>query len=63
MWSNPTGDHRDSRFQHVRRVEPAAKSIVAGAAAIGNAVENAVGARVDQVPITPERLLRAMSKL
>ncbi|RLC58537.1 MAG: xanthine dehydrogenase family protein molybdopterin-binding subunit [Chloroflexi bacterium] len=38
-------------------------SIVAGAAAIGNAIDNAVGARVDEAPITPERLLRAMSKL
>ncbi len=38
-------------------------SIVAGAAAIGNAIDNAVGARVDEAPITPERLLRAMGKL
>ncbi|HEY5639205.1 MAG TPA: xanthine dehydrogenase family protein molybdopterin-binding subunit [Dehalococcoidia bacterium] len=38
-------------------------SIVAGAATIGNAIDNAVGARVDEAPITPERLLRAMGKL
>ncbi|HEY5626088.1 MAG TPA: xanthine dehydrogenase family protein molybdopterin-binding subunit, partial [Dehalococcoidia bacterium] len=38
-------------------------SIVAGAATIGNAIDNAIGARVDEVPITPERLLRAMGKL
>jgi CO/xanthine dehydrogenase Mo-binding subunit len=38
-------------------------SIVAGAAAIGNAIDSAVGARLDEVPITPERLLRAMGKL
>ncbi|MEX1195064.1 MAG: xanthine dehydrogenase family protein molybdopterin-binding subunit [Dehalococcoidia bacterium] len=38
-------------------------SIVAGAAAVGNAVFNACGARVDEVPITPERLLRALGKL
>ncbi|MCH7484601.1 MAG: molybdopterin-dependent oxidoreductase, partial [Chloroflexi bacterium] len=38
-------------------------SIVAGPATIGNAIDSAVGARVDEVPITPERLLRAMGKL
>ncbi|MCH7617609.1 MAG: xanthine dehydrogenase family protein molybdopterin-binding subunit, partial [Chloroflexi bacterium] len=38
-------------------------SIVAGAAAIGNAIDSAVGARLDEVPITPERLLRSMGKL
>jgi CO/xanthine dehydrogenase Mo-binding subunit len=38
-------------------------SIVPGIAAISNAVENAVGARVTEAPITPERVLRAMGKL
>jgi CO/xanthine dehydrogenase Mo-binding subunit len=38
-------------------------SIVAGMAAVSNAVEDAVGARVDEAPITPERVLRAMGKL
>lgn len=38
-------------------------SIVPGMAAISNAVENAVGARVTEAPITPERVLRAMGKL
>lgn len=38
-------------------------SIVAGMAAVSNAVENAVGARVAEAPITPERVLRAMGKL
>jgi CO/xanthine dehydrogenase Mo-binding subunit len=38
-------------------------SIVAGAAAIGNAVTDAVGARLYEVPITPERVLRALGKL
>lgn len=38
-------------------------SIVAGMAAVSNAVENAVGARVTEAPITPERVLRAMGKL
>jgi CO/xanthine dehydrogenase Mo-binding subunit len=38
-------------------------SIVAGAAAIGNAVDNAVGARVDYAPITAERVLRALGTL
>ena len=38
-------------------------SIVAGAAAIGNAVEEAIGARITEAPITPERVLRALGKL
>jgi CO/xanthine dehydrogenase Mo-binding subunit len=38
-------------------------SIVPGMAAISNAVENAVGARVTEAPIRPERVLRAMGKL
>lgn len=38
-------------------------SIVAGAAAISNAIENAIGARVTEAPITPERVLRALGKL
>ncbi|MDO8616428.1 MAG: xanthine dehydrogenase family protein molybdopterin-binding subunit [Dehalococcoidia bacterium] len=38
-------------------------SIVAGAAAIGNAVAEAAGARVTEAPITPERVLRALGKL
>ncbi|MBI2887990.1 MAG: xanthine dehydrogenase family protein molybdopterin-binding subunit [Chloroflexi bacterium] len=37
--------------------------IVAGAAAIANAVAQATGARVAQVPATAERILRAMGKL
>jgi CO/xanthine dehydrogenase Mo-binding subunit len=38
-------------------------SIVAGIAAISNAVANATGARVMEAPLTPERVLRAMGKL
>jgi CO/xanthine dehydrogenase Mo-binding subunit len=38
-------------------------SIVAGIAAVSNAVAEAVGARVDESPLTPERVLRAMGKL
>ncbi len=38
-------------------------SIVAGAAAVGNAVAEATGARVHEAPITPERVLRALGKL
>ena len=35
-------------------------SITAGGAAIANAVADAIGTRVPQIPITPERVLRAM---
>lgn len=38
-------------------------SIVAGAAAVANAVADAIGARMTEVPITPERVLRALGKL
>ena len=38
-------------------------SIVAGMAAVSNAVADAVGARVTEAPITPERVLRAMGKI
>jgi CO/xanthine dehydrogenase Mo-binding subunit len=38
-------------------------SIVAGAAAVGNAVAEAIGVRVYEVPITPERVLRALGKI
>ena len=38
-------------------------SIVAGPAAIGNAVADAIGARLQEVPITPERVLRVLGKL
>jgi CO/xanthine dehydrogenase Mo-binding subunit len=38
-------------------------SIVAGAAAVSNAVEDAIGVRVTEAPITPERVLRAMGKI
>jgi CO/xanthine dehydrogenase Mo-binding subunit len=38
-------------------------SIVAGAAAVGNAVAEATGARVQEAPITPERVLRALGKI
>lgn len=38
-------------------------SIVAGAAAISNAIEDAIGVRVTEAPITPERLLRALGKI
>ena len=37
--------------------------IVAGAAAVANAIANAVGARVTQVPATAERILRALGKV
>jgi CO/xanthine dehydrogenase Mo-binding subunit len=38
-------------------------SIVAGAAAVANAVSDAIGVHLTEVPITPERVLRAMGKL
>jgi CO/xanthine dehydrogenase Mo-binding subunit len=38
-------------------------SIVAGLAAVGNAVAEASGARCQEAPFTPERVLRAMGKL
>jgi CO/xanthine dehydrogenase Mo-binding subunit len=38
-------------------------SIVPGIAAVCNAVANAIGARVTEAPITPERVLRAMGEL
>jgi xanthine dehydrogenase molybdenum-binding subunit len=31
--------------------------------AIGNAIYNAIGARVDELPITPQRILRALEKI
>jgi CO/xanthine dehydrogenase Mo-binding subunit len=37
-------------------------SIIPGAAAIANAIEDAIGARVDEIPATPERILRALGK-
>ncbi len=37
-------------------------SIVAGPAAVANAVADAIGTRVHEVPITPERVLRALGK-
>jgi len=36
---------------------------VAGAATVASAVADAVGARLTEVPITPERVLRALGKL
>ena len=38
-------------------------SIVAGAAAVANAVADAIGVRITEAPITPERVLRALGKL
>ncbi len=38
-------------------------SIVAGAAAVANAVANATGARVTEAPLTPERVWRAMREV
>jgi CO/xanthine dehydrogenase Mo-binding subunit len=38
-------------------------SIVAGAAVIANAIDDAVGARLRQIPATPERVLRALGKV
>jgi len=38
-------------------------SIVPGGATIANAVADAIGARVTEIPITPERILRALGKL
>jgi CO/xanthine dehydrogenase Mo-binding subunit len=37
--------------------------VVPGAAAVANAVRDAVGVRVTEIPITPERLLRALGRL
>ncbi|MFQ5471444.1 MAG: xanthine dehydrogenase family protein molybdopterin-binding subunit [Dehalococcoidia bacterium] len=38
-------------------------SIVPGGATIANAVADAIGVRVTEIPITPERILRALGKL
>jgi CO/xanthine dehydrogenase Mo-binding subunit len=38
-------------------------SIIPGAAAVANAIEDAIGVRVTEAPITPERVLRAMGKI
>jgi CO/xanthine dehydrogenase Mo-binding subunit len=38
-------------------------SIVPGGAAIANAIEDAIGVRVTELPITAERILRAMNKI
>ena len=38
-------------------------SIIPGAAAVANAIEDAIGVRVTEAPITPERMLRAMGKI
>ncbi len=38
-------------------------SIIPGAAAIANAIEDALGVRVTEAPITPERVLRALGKV
>ncbi len=38
-------------------------SIIPGAAAVANAIEDALGVRVTEAPITPERILRALGKL
>ncbi len=38
-------------------------SIVPGAAAIANAVFDAVGARVTEAPLTPERIVRALGRI
>jgi CO/xanthine dehydrogenase Mo-binding subunit len=38
-------------------------SIVAGAAAVANAIADAVGVHVTEAPFTPERILRALGKL
>jgi CO/xanthine dehydrogenase Mo-binding subunit len=37
--------------------------ITAGSAAIANAIADAIGSRVPDMPATPERVLRAMGKL
>jgi CO/xanthine dehydrogenase Mo-binding subunit len=38
-------------------------SIVTVAPAIGNAIYDAIGVRVTSLPITPEKILRAMGKI
>jgi xanthine dehydrogenase molybdenum-binding subunit len=38
-------------------------SIIPAAAAIANAIEDALGVRITEAPITPERVLRALGKL
>jgi xanthine dehydrogenase YagR molybdenum-binding subunit len=35
--------------------------VVGGAAAIANAVANAIGTRVEMVPVTPNRVLAALA--
>src|SRR3989442_2033074 len=39
------------------------RSIVAGAAAVGNAIADAIGLHLTDAPFTPERVLRALGKL
>jgi CO/xanthine dehydrogenase Mo-binding subunit len=38
-------------------------SIVAAPAAIANAIADAIGTHVDQIPVTPERILRALGRI
>ena len=38
-------------------------SIIPGAAAVANAIEDAIGVRITEAPITPERVLRALGKI
>ena len=38
-------------------------SIIPAAAAVANAIEDAIGVRVTEAPITPERILRALGKI
>ena len=37
-------------------------SIIPGAAAVANAIADAIGVRITEAPITPERILRALGK-
>ncbi|MBI4570679.1 MAG: molybdopterin-dependent oxidoreductase, partial [Chloroflexi bacterium] len=38
-------------------------SIIPGAAAVANAIADAIGVRITEAPITPERILRALGKI
>ena len=53
-------DEEDTRQEVIGMAEPA---VVPGASAIANAVYNACGARVRDLPITPDKVLAALGKV
>jgi xanthine dehydrogenase YagR molybdenum-binding subunit len=53
-------DEDDTRQEVIGMAEPA---VVPGASAIANAVYNACGARVRDLPITPDKVLAALGRV